>query len=257
MTTETGTGTQAVDRAARLIRQVVDSAAPVTFTELAASSGLARSTTSRLLEALVRNDLLQRDAAGAFTPGELFIRSAWRGDPETALVALAMPFLQQLGARTGETINLGVARGQMVEQIAQVDSRFLLGATNWVGRPVPLHCTALGKVLLAFGAATLPPGPLERRTVRTITSRAALEADLGDVGRRGWAVTLEELEPGLVALAAPVRRSDGAVVAALSVSGPSPRLEGERIAEVAAACLGAADALSAHLGDRSRREGAA
>jgi DNA-binding IclR family transcriptional regulator len=257
LTTATGTGTQAVDRAASLLRRVVESTEPVTFTELATSSGLARSTTSRLLDALVRNDLLLRDASGAFTPGELFVRSAWRGDPETALVELARPFLEQLGTLTGETVNLGVARHLVVEQIAQVDSRYLLGATNWVGRPVPLHCTALGKVLLAFGAAALPPGRLERRTPRTVTSRAALEPELAEVRWRGVATTLEELEPGLVALAAPVRRADRTVVAALSVSGPSSRLEGDRLAETAAACLKVANDLSAHLGDRSRKEGAA
>jgi len=68
-------------------------------------------------------------------------------------------------------VNLGVERDGMVEQIAQVDSTYLIGGTNWLGRPVPLHCAALGKVLLAYGAAELPPGALERRTQPTITSR--------------------------------------------------------------------------------------
>ena len=75
---------------------------------------------------------------------------------------------------------------------------------------VPLHCAALGKVLLAFGAAELPPGRLERRTAATLTSRAAIQADLDQVRQRGFAVTEEELEPGLVAVAAPVYRDDHA-----------------------------------------------
>ncbi len=83
----------------------------------------------------------------------------------------------------------------MVEQIAQVDSTYLIGGTNWVGMSVPLHCAALGKVLLAYGAADLPRGRLERRTEQTLTSRAAIEADLAAVRERGYAVTVEELEP--------------------------------------------------------------
>ena len=71
----------------------------------------------------------------------------------------------------------------MVEQIAQVDSTYLIGGTNWVGMSVPLHCSALGKVLLAYGAAQPPVGPLERRTDKTITGEAALRADWRASGR--------------------------------------------------------------------------
>ena len=257
MTTATGTGTQAVDRAASLLRRVVESTEPVTFTELAASSGLARSTTSRLLEALVRNDLLLRDPSGAFTPGELFVRSAWRGDPETALVELARPFLDQLGTLTGETVNLGVARHLVVEQIAQVDSRYVLGGTNWVGRRVPLHASALGKVLLAFGGTTLPTGRLESFAPATVTSRSRLGRQLAEVRRDGVAVTVDELEPGLVAVAAPVWRAGSQLVAAISVSGPAHRLDLERLSEARDACALRAGELSAALGHRRTREGAA
>src|ERR1700750_1709909 len=229
-------GTQAVDRAARLLSEVVHSADPMTFTELSAATGLAKSTTSRLLLALERNGLVRRDDHGGFLPGEMFVSFAGRGGAEAGLVAVAQPFLERLGKATGETITLGVASGALVEQIAQVDSTYLIGGTNWVGLSVPLHCAALGKVLLAYGAAELPPGRLDRRSPKTITSRAALELDLREVRRRGYAVTDEELEPGLVAVAAPVYRDGGAVVAALSVSGPASRLTPARVPVVAAQC---------------------
>src|SRR6266700_3662540 len=148
-------GTQAVDRAARLLAEVVHSADPMTFTGLSAATGLAKSTTSRLLLALERNGLVRRDDHGRFLPGEMFVSFAWRGGAEAGLVAVAQPFLERLGKATGETINLGVASNGMVEQIAQVDSTYLIGGTNWVGMSVPLHCSALGKVLLAYGAAQL------------------------------------------------------------------------------------------------------
>jgi len=249
------TGTQAVDRAAQLLVEVARHRDPVSFTELTAASGLAKSTTSRLLTALERNGLVRRDLAGRFSPGEVFLSYAWRGGAEADLVALAQPVLAQLGEQTGETINLGVARdGGLVEQIAQVDSRYLIGGTNWVGLTVPLHCAALGKVLIAFGAAELPRGRLERRTPRTITSRSALAAEIAAVRERGYAVTIEELEPGLVAVAAPVF-ADGPVsgegpvaVGALSVSGPASRLTSRHLPAAAESCMAAARSLSAQLG---------
>src|SRR5258708_17722760 len=203
--------------------------------------------------ALERGGRVEGDTRGGFGPGEVFVSYAWRGGAEAAVITVAQPFLDRLGEGTGETITLGVASGGMVEQIAQVDSTYLIGGTNWVGVSVPLHCAALGKVLLAYGAAALPPGRLVRRTGRTITSRDALEADLAEVRRRGYAVTSEELEPGLVAVAAPVYRGGAAVVAALSVSGPATPLSRTRIPAIASLCMTEANALSALLGDQPDR----
>jgi IclR family transcriptional regulator, acetate operon repressor len=246
-------GTQADDRAAALLSEVVHSADPMTFTELSAASGLAKSTTSRLLLALERNGLVRRDDHGRFLPGEMFVSFAWRGGAEAGLVAVAQPFLEKLGKATGETINLAVTSNGMVEQIAQVDSTYMIGATNWVGLAVPLHCSALGKVMLAHGAAHLLPGQkLERRTDKTITTEAALKAELATVRARGYAVTDEELEPGLIAIAAPIHGYDGAVIAALSVSAPTTRMTKDRVAGTAERCMEEAASLSAVLGYRQR-----
>jgi IclR family transcriptional regulator, acetate operon repressor len=244
-------GTQAVDRAARLLTEVVHAADPMTFTGLSAATGLAKSTTSRLLLALERNGLVRRDDHGRFLPGEMFVSFAWRGGAEAGLVAVAQPFLERLGKATGETINLGVVSSGMVEQIAQVDSTYLIGGTNWVGMSVPLHCSALGKVFLAHGAAMLA-GKLDRRTDKTITSEAQLRSELAGVRARGYAITDEELEPGLIAVAAPVHGFDGVVVAALSVSAPASRMTRDRLAAAAGHCVAEAAGLSAVLGYRQR-----
>ena len=271
-------GTQAIDRAAMLLAQVVHGSEPVSFTELTAASGLAKSTTSRLLMALERHQLVRRDGDGRFWPGELFVRYAWRGTAGADLVAVAQPFLARLGEETAETINLGIAARaggggagsdapggsggsspraststMVVQQIAQVDSRYMIGGTNWVGLAVPLHCSALGKVLLAFGAAAMPAEPFEVRTDRTITTRAALAAELAAVRERGYAVTDEELEPGLVAVAAPVFAGGVAAIAAISGSAPAVRLTASLIPATAAACVATADALSAMLGGSQAR----
>ncbi|HEX4834191.1 MAG TPA: IclR family transcriptional regulator [Trebonia sp.] len=263
-------GTQAVDRAARLLAEVVHSAVPVTFTELTAVTGLAKSTTSRLLLALERGGLVRRDDLGRFLPGEMFVSFAWRGGADTSLVAVAQPFMDQLGKSTGETINLGIASGPpgdtQAETIAQVDCTYLIGGTNWVGLSVPLHASALGKVLLAHGAAQVPARPrpgqsrheeLPRVTDKTITSLAGLRAELAGVRSRGYAVSDEELEAGLIAIAAPVFRYDGTVVAALSVSAPTSRMRRDTATAVARRCVEEAAGLSSALGYRPRaRKGA-
>jgi IclR family transcriptional regulator, acetate operon repressor len=241
-------GTQAVDRAALLLTAVVHGTEPASFSELAAVSGLAKSTTSRLLTALERHQLVRRDQDGRFSPGELFVRYAWQGSADADLVAVAQPFLDELGELTGETISLGIVSRNVVQQVAQVDSRFMIGGTNWVGLDVPLHCSASGKVLLAFGAAAMPAEPYERRTERTISSRAELEAELASVREHGFAVTNEELEPGLVAVAAPVFAGGPTAIAAVSVSAPASRLTGHQIPTTAATCIQVARALSSTLG---------
>jgi IclR family transcriptional regulator, acetate operon repressor len=241
-------GTQAVDRAARLLSEVVRAPDPVTFTELTTATGLAKSTTSRLLLALERNHLVRRDDHGRFLPGELLVSFAWRGGTDASLIAVARPFLDRLAAATGETVNLGVAAGGVIEQIAQVDSTYLIGGTNWVGRPVPLHASALGKVLLAYGAAPSPDGELTACTDKTVVSADALRAELAAVRAQGYAVADEELELGLVALAAPVFRYDGAAVAALSVSAPATRMAQETVDAAARCCAAEAAGLSAALG---------
>jgi DNA-binding IclR family transcriptional regulator len=249
-------GTQAVDRASDLLSLVVLAAEPVSFTGLVTEIGLAKSTTSRLLQSLERNRLLSRARDGGYVAGPLFALYATRHDSVDQLVDLAQPSLDRLGAHTGETVNLSIPRDDVVVQVAQVESRYVLGSTNWVGVDVPGHCSAMGKVFYAYGALSLPPGPLERRTPQTITSKTDLQRDLDRLLRRGYGVSDEELETGLVAVAAPVRSRDGAVTAAVSVSGPSPRMH-DRLGKIIKVLTEETKLLSEQLGYDTRKEGAA
>jgi DNA-binding IclR family transcriptional regulator len=251
-----GTGTQSVDRAALLVTTVVRADEPLPFAVLQAESGLPKSTTSRLLAALERTELLERNQSGSYVAGPLFWLYATRHDPWEELVRLAMPTLEAVGADTGETVNLSVARGDRVVQVAQVDSRYLLGTRDWTQVDVPVHSSALGKVMLAHGVLEMPPGPLEHVTTATITDRAALERDLAQARRRGYASTTDELEVGLTGLAVPVRGNGGDVIAALGVSGPTPRLV-DRFDEVGRLLNDRAEQLSGLLRRRTRKEGVA
>ena len=219
-------GTRAVDRAADLVATVVRADVPMTFADLQDATGLAKSTTSRMLTALERSGLLERDASGSYVAGPLFWLYAARHDPWEELVRLARPTMDQIGEQTGETVHLSVARGERVVQVAQVDSRYLLGTRDWTEVDVPAHCSALGKVFLAWGALPIPSGRLETPTGVTIASAAVLHRDGVRTRERGWAVTADELEIGLTGVAVPLFGINSDVVAALGISGPTPRLEG-------------------------------
>ncbi|MBD0290865.1 MAG: IclR family transcriptional regulator [Thermoleophilia bacterium] len=243
-------GTQAIERAAELLVRVVESTRPLGVGELASASGLPKSTTSRLASALERTGLLQQDGQrGRLRPGPVLLRFAHRS--EETLVDLAGPALQRLAQESAETVNLAVPSPGGVEHLAQRDSRHFVGVGNWVGRRVPLHATANGKVFLAYAAAPLP-AHLDRLAPATITDRALLERELRQIRARGYATAVDELEQGLAAVAAPVFGADGGVVAALSISGPGARLTHERIAALAPVLVEQSHELSAELGHTRR-----
>ena len=223
------TGTQAVDRATSLLIAILNSEEPPLLSELARQLGLPKSTTSRILGALERQGLIRRDRNSAYLGGEVLLRYASTQNQDAALISRMRPVLESLATKTSESVNLAVPGADDLKLIDQVDAKHLLGATNWIGRSVPYHASALGKVLLAFSAAPIPAGTLQTKTARTITSRATLNSELEKVRKTGYAIIDNELEDGLVAVAAPVFGHDGNVVAAISISGPDARISREQL----------------------------
>ncbi|QIX25201.1 IclR family transcriptional regulator [Nocardioides sp. JQ2195] len=250
---EPATGTQALDRAAALIRTVVEADEPLSFVDLFEECGLPKSTTSRLLTALERTELLERTVDGSYVAGPLFWLYATRHDPWEELVRLARPTMEKVGKDSLETVNLAVPRGDRVVQVAQVDTAYMLGTRDWTEVEVPAHCSALGKVLYAHGVLDLPTGRLEQLTEHTVTDLAELRDHLDKARRRGFATTVDELEIGLTGLAVPVRGVDGAVIAALGISGPTQRLR-SRLDDVGHTLIDRADQLSVLLRRRTRKE---
>jgi IclR family transcriptional regulator, acetate operon repressor len=247
-------GTQSIDRAAQLLVEVLERREPPTVGVLAEVSGLPKSTTSRLVGALERQGLIRRNGAG-LRPGAVLVRYARRETGEAELIDLAADALDRLARESGETVNLGVPTTDAVELVAQRDSRHYLGSTNWVGRRVPAHGSALGKVFFAFGALRLPAEPFE--TLADNTARTPADLRLDEVRARGYATALDELEPGLWAVAAPVRDGSGDVVAALSVSGPTARLRPGVLERLGSLLRSEGDALSSRLGYVDGDRGAA
>ena len=251
-------GTTAIDRGAELLVRVLESEQPVALSELASASGIPKSTASRLVSALERQGLVEQDGErGRLRPGPAILRVAERGLLERSVVELGRPSLDALGEVSGETINLAVPGPVGVEHVAQVESRHFLGAGQWLGRSGDYHCTAVGKVFMAFGRAPQQEGPLVSLTTQTLSDPVRLRAALKTVRREQFATAIDELELGLAAIAAPVRGAGGEVLAALSISGPTIRMTPARIRELKPILITEADALSRRLGHREEGEHAA
>jgi IclR family acetate operon transcriptional repressor len=246
-------GARSIERAAQLLVRVVESDEPETVSELAETTGLPRSTASRLVAALESQGLVERDGGrGSIRPGPVLVSFARRSMPSADLTSACAPALERLADATGETANLAVPAVHGVEQLAQRDSRHFLGSTNWVGRTVPYHASAVGKVFLAYGAVTTP-ATLEQLTARTIVDREDLSRELDETRDRGYATAVEELEPGLWAVAAPLHGTAG-VIGSLSVSGPSVRFHEGLLEEVGTLLVNEASSVSKLLQGNQTRE---
>jgi DNA-binding IclR family transcriptional regulator len=248
---------QSVRRAISALEEVSD-AGSIGVSELGRRLGVHKATASRLVATLSERGLLERDPlTDRFRLGFGLIRLAGAAMAGLDIVRVAHPILEELAERTEETVNLGVLTGDAVVYVDQVTGTRSIVAVSWVGRRTPLHCTSNGKVLLAFAEPAarerLLETPLAAMTSRTITDPDVLQRQLQDVVRRGYAQTVEELEEGLNAVAAPVRQTGGEVIAALSVSGPVFRMRQMDLPRVARSVMDAADAISRRMGFVERR----
>jgi IclR family acetate operon transcriptional repressor len=225
--------------------------------EVARELGVHRSTALRLLGTLERHNLVERDPRTAkYRLGRRLPQLASVVTGEFDLRFVARPVCERLAGALGETVTLDVLDADEIVPIEQATGSTSVVSVNWLGRRTPVHCTASGKVILAFAPVAvrqrLLARPLERRTPHTIVDRAELEEQLAAAIDAGFARTYQELEMGLDAIAAPVHSADGAVVAAIDVSGPAHRLrEGDRPELVELTREAAAD-LSRRLGYRSQ-----
>ncbi len=220
----------------------------LTLIEPTQRTGLARSTVHRLASDLVALRLLERDEAGYRLGGQLF-ELGMRASVERGLLEVATPFLEDVYERTHETVHLGVLEGTEVVYVAKIGGHRQASAPSRIGGRMPLHCTALGKALLAWSPPSLlqevVAGGLEKRARRTITAPGTLRSQLHQVVERGVAYEFEESAPGLACVAAPVLDPEDRPVAAVSATGPITRFKPEaHAAQVRAAAAGIAATLA-------------
>ncbi len=243
---------QSVDRAVAAM-EILAREGWVGVTEIARELEIHKSTAFRLLATLERRGVVeQHSETQKYRLGFAVVRFASSVRSSLDVVRAARPICDRLSRRADETVNLAVLEDDDVVNIHQVNLSSSRVTVDWLGSYTPLHCTSSGKVLLAH----LPPaqvdglldGPLERYTPATIVEPRELREELLRVRELGYASTREELEEGLNAVAAPIRGPDGEVVASVSVSGPSYRMEPERLPEVGAIAVEAAAEISRRLG---------
>jgi IclR family acetate operon transcriptional repressor len=224
------------------------------LTEIANGSGFPISTTRRLLVSLIERHYVEQDPeSGRYFPGTQILTLQAHGIRRRHIGRRAYPLLSRLRQELDETVNLGILSGASVVYLETLapDSSFAFYAPP--GTRMPLHCTAMGKVLLAFLRPELQMpliGSLELvpHTPRSLTSAPTLRAELDAVVRRGFAVDNEEYALGVRCLAAPVRDHSGNVVAGVSVTVPATRLPPERVEDVAARLVETCRAISRGLG---------
>ena len=243
---------QSLDRALEILR-LLGSEPEMRVTDLARRLEVHKSTVFRLLSTLQEHGLVEQNpTTEKYRLGYGLVRLAGAVVAELDLARASRSVLEELAVRTGETVNLAILQDDQVVNIDQIAAPNLVVNVNWVGKQTPLHATSNGKVLLAYLAEEerrrLLSRPLPRLTPRTITDPRMLEKQLRRILTDGYAFTLEELELGLNAVAAPVYAADGRVQAAVSVAGPSYRVTPQRLSELGEMTKDAGAAISRRMG---------
>lgn len=239
----------AVERALAVLDALADGSAELGTNELARRTGINASTVSRLLATLATAGLVEHvESTGRYRLGLRLVQLGNAVLGRLDLRELARPHLRALVDETGETATLSAPGEQDAVTVDFVQSSSSVQSVARIGRPSVGHATATGKVMLAFGAAHLPSGPLAAHTDRTIVDRGLLEAELERVRSQGYATAVGEREPQLNALAAPVLDGRGDLVAIIGVQGPSSRFGPERMVEAVPLLLRHAGAVSRSLG---------
>jgi IclR family acetate operon transcriptional repressor len=224
-------GPQSVGRIFSILDSIASSRAGATLSELAVIAGAPKTSLVGLLAGLSAERCLVRDESGRYGLGPRIHSLAMQAMAGRELFMLARPILIRLVEATGETAVIGALApdADLAIYLDKVESSNPIRYAVTVGERRDLHCTAMGKALLAhFEPARLKrylkAGPRERFTATTITSAADLHAELSRIRQGGIARTNGERVRGASGLAAPIFGNDGAVVAALLIAGPSERM---------------------------------
>lgn len=213
---------QSVERAAAIVQLLASDDEPLGLAQIAAALSLAKTTAHGLLGTLCDVRFVEKDDDGLYRVGRDLLQIGSTRLDANELRAHALNWTDALAARTGAAARVAMFRDGEAVIAHHV---FAIGAQHQrleTGRSIPLHATALGKVLLAFdpGAARSVIGaPLPGFTFRTIADRASLLRELADIRDSGRAVSVEECEPDVAAIAAPVRDRGGYVVASIGITG--------------------------------------
>jgi len=243
-------------KALTILEVLADEEPPYTLTQLSRRLHLHVSTVHRLLVNLVRHGFVEEDAvSGGYQLSYRVLRMGLRVLDRLDFRRAAQPLLRDLNLRTKETVHLAILQETQAISIDKFDSPQPVGLDARLGGVMPLHCTGVGKTILAYQGEELlnriaqSPG-FPRRTAKTITGLAQLRKELEQIREQGYTVDQEEAVEGLSCVAGPVFNHAGQVVAAFSVAGPATRLTSARIPELAQLVRETSQEISYRLGYR-------
>jgi DNA-binding IclR family transcriptional regulator len=240
-------GAQAALRAVRLLKLFTNERPEMSLAELSRTSGLNKTTTHRLLRALQSEALIDRHpATSTYSLGPGLMALGVQALASSDLRRRVRPVLRTLARETGETATLEVPFEDSMLILDEVAGNHVLGAAGNIGTRWPIHATSTGKVWLAFDDSGIDrlDENLKQLTSNTVIQRDEFNPQLAEIRRRGYAITVDELEEGFTAVATIIRGVLGDVQGALSIGGPTQRLNATRRAELGTSLCRAAQRLN-------------
>ena len=219
----------------------------MSLAELSRASGLNKTTTHRLLRALQSESLIDRNpATSSYSLGAGLMALGVQALASSDLRRRVRPVLRTLARETGETATLEVPFEDSMLILDEVAGNHVLGSAGNIGTRWPIHATSTGKVWLAFDETGIDRlgETLKALTANTLTDKDALQPQLAEIRRRGYAITVDEIEEGFTAVATIIRGVLGDVQGALSIGGPTQRLTAARRKELGTVLSRAAQRLN-------------
>ena len=245
---------QALDRAMQIIDLFDEYTTELKITEISSKMNLHKSTVHSLLKTLMKHDYIAQDHdSGKYKLGLKFVEKGQLLLQGLDIRTVAKPFLTELSLHTGQTTHLVILSGNEGVYIDKIEGEKAAIRYSYLGRKVPLHCSAVGKVLTAFQTDELRKRLLTNysftaHTPHTITEGHVFNKALIAVQERGFAIDDEENEPGVRCVAAPVFDYSGQIAAAISISTLVSGVSDEQLVEYSSLVCEAASAVSRKLG---------
>jgi DNA-binding IclR family transcriptional regulator len=252
------TGT--LGKAIAVLDIVASAEVPMRFTDILAVSGQPRGTLHRQLSNLVEEGLLSLGPDHSYSVGIRLLKFASKAWAGNQFRAIAEPHLRKLHGLTGETVHLGVLRGNEVIYLDKVESRQAVRMYSQIGNASPVYCTGVGKAAMSALSQSelrelVSTIRFKRYTDATLMSADALLSEIDDIRESGNAYDREEHETGIRCVAAPIYSTDRCFVGGVSVTGPAYRISTEALANWAGSVRNAAGSImedmAARLGPRT------
>ena len=230
-------GIQVIDRMSALLDAVARYPEPVSLKVLAAETGLHSSTAFRILDAMLNNGFIERDASGRYQLGRKLLSLGSRVRAQSDVRQIALPVMERLRDRLGESVNLTIREGDEVVYIEKATPNRMMHVQQLVGSRAPLHVTAVGKLMLAMGGDDECRGYAMRTnlpayTRNTLNNLPRLLQEAQRLRVQGYAFDDEEAEIGVGCIGTLIYDASGSIIAGLSISAPIDRRRSEWVSDL-------------------------